>query len=92
MYNSEEAFMLMKIFNKGQVVIPSTIRHGLGIAPGDFVDVALDLQNKKIELRPYRSSGAASIAGSLSKYARHKAFPTRKQAAHILRKGLLHES
>jgi AbrB family looped-hinge helix DNA binding protein len=84
--------MLMKIFNKGQIVIPSKIRHGLGIAPGDFVDVAIDLHNQKIELRPYRQSGAASIAGSLAKYARRKSFPTRKQAAQVLQKGLLHES
>jgi AbrB family looped-hinge helix DNA binding protein len=84
--------MLMKIFNKGQVVIPSKIRQGLGIVPGDYVDVALDLHNKKIELRPYRSSGTVAVAGSLAKYARNKDFPTRKQAVNILRKGLLRES
>jgi AbrB family looped-hinge helix DNA binding protein len=73
-------------------VIPSKIRDGLGISPGDFVDVVVNLQNKKIELRPYRPSGSTSIAGSLAKYARRKSFPTRKQAAHILRKGLIRES
>jgi AbrB family looped-hinge helix DNA binding protein len=84
--------MLMKVFNKGQVVIPSKIRNGLGISPGDFVDVVVNLQNKKIELRPYRPSSSTSIAGSLAKYARRKSFPTRKQVAHILRKGLIRES
>jgi AbrB family looped-hinge helix DNA binding protein len=84
--------MLMKVFNKGQVVIPSAIRNSLGIAPGDFVDVALDLQNQKIELRPQARAGTSSIAGSLAPYARRKLFPTRKQAAIALMKGLLRES
>lgn len=84
--------MLMKVFNKGQVVIPSKIRDGLGISPGDFVDVAVNLQSQKIELRPYRPAGSTSIAGSLAKYARRKSFPTRKQSAQALRKGLIRES
>jgi AbrB family looped-hinge helix DNA binding protein len=85
-------FMLMKIFNKGQVVIPSKIRQDLGIAPGDYVDVAIDLPNQKIELRPYHPAGAASVAGSLAKYARRKSFPTRKQAHEALGRGLFHDS
>jgi|WetSurMetagenome_2_1015567.scaffolds.fasta_scaffold27066_4 AbrB family looped-hinge helix DNA binding protein len=84
--------MLMKVFNKGQVVIPSKIRDGLGISPGDFVDVAVNLQDQKIELRLYRPAGSTSIAGSLAKYGRRKSFPTRKQSANILRKGLIRES
>lgn len=84
--------MLMKIFNKGQVVIPSKIRKGLGIEPGDFVDIAVDLQMRKIELRPHRSSSSASIAGSLSKYAHKKPFPTRRQMEKELRKGFIRES
>jgi AbrB family looped-hinge helix DNA binding protein len=84
--------MLMKVFNKGQVVIPARIRQGLGIVPGDFVEVAVDLHDRKIELRPHQPSGSASLAGSLAKYARHKSSPTRKQASQILLKGLLNES
>jgi AbrB family looped-hinge helix DNA binding protein len=34
--------MLMKVFNKGQVVIPSHIRKDLGIKIGDILDVAVD--------------------------------------------------
>jgi len=83
--------MLMKVFNKGQVVIPSKIRGSLGIAPGDFVDVVVNLQDQKIELRPYRSAGVTSIAGSLAKYGRRKSFPTRKQSAYALRNGLIRE-
>lgn len=84
--------MLMKVFNKGQVVIPSRIRDCLGISPGDFVDVAVNLPDQRIELRPYRHSGSPSIAGSLAKYARRKSFPTRKQSAHALQKGMIRES
>lgn len=84
--------MLMKIFNKGQVVIPARIRKGLGIEPGDFVDVAIDLKMNKIELRPHRPPSSGSIAGSLSKYAHHKPFPSRRQMENELRKGLLRES
>jgi AbrB family looped-hinge helix DNA binding protein len=84
--------MLMKVFNKGQVVIPSKIRGSLGIAPGDFVDVVVNLQNRKIELRPYHPTGATSIAGSLAKYGRRKPFPTQQQSQEALRKGLIRES
>jgi AbrB family looped-hinge helix DNA binding protein len=84
--------MLMKVFNKGQVVIPARIRHGLGIGPGDLVEVEVDLHDRKIELRPHQPTGSASLAGSLAKYAHHKSPPTRKQAAHFLEKGLLNES
>jgi AbrB family looped-hinge helix DNA binding protein len=83
--------MRMKIFNKGQVVIPVGMREGLGIAPGDFVDVAIDLQHRKIELRPSKQTRAVSLAGSLTKYRGGKPFLTRKQAADVLRKGLDHE-
>jgi AbrB family looped-hinge helix DNA binding protein len=84
--------MRMKIFNKGQVVIPSRIRHGLGISPGDYLDVSLDLPNKKIELRPYHCSEADSLAGSLSAFARRKTSPNRKQTHDALKKGLLRDS
>jgi len=80
--------MLMKVFNKGQVVIPSKIRDSLGIVPGDFVDVAVNLKNQRIELRPHHASGSESIAGSLAKYGRRKSFPTRKQSTNAFRKGL----
>ncbi|MBT4087134.1 MAG: AbrB/MazE/SpoVT family DNA-binding domain-containing protein, partial [Deltaproteobacteria bacterium] len=31
--------MLMKVFNKGQIVIPISIRKALGVEPGDMMDV-----------------------------------------------------
>jgi AbrB family looped-hinge helix DNA binding protein len=82
----------MKIFNKGQVVIPAGMRAGLGLSPGDFVDVAVDLKKRKIELRPQPRSDSASLAGSLAKYRSGKPFPTRKQIAEAMRKGFVHES
>lgn len=84
--------MLMKVFNKGQVVIPSEIRRGLGIVPGDFVDMTLDLPHKRIELRPHRLRTSSTIAGSLAKYAQRKPFPTKRQRLTALKKGLSRES
>jgi AbrB family looped-hinge helix DNA binding protein len=84
--------MLMKVFNKGQVVIPSEIRKGLGIVPGDFVEVTFDLPNKKIEMRPHGANNASSIAGAFVKYARRKPFPAKQKMASLLRESLSHGS
>lgn len=84
--------MLMKIFAKGQVVIPVEIRKNLGIEPGDFVEVTLDYSRKKIELSPQIHSASKSIAGSLARYKRRKPFPDKQQMNQILRKGLIHDS
>jgi AbrB family looped-hinge helix DNA binding protein len=84
--------MLMKVFNKGQVVIPSEIRKGLGIVAGDFVEVTLDLPHKRIELRPHKSNSVSSLAGSLAPYAHRKPFPGKQKMASILRESLIHES
>jgi AbrB family looped-hinge helix DNA binding protein len=81
--------MLMKVFSKGQVVIPIEIRKNLGIEPGDLIDVTLDYLNKRIELSPQESSTSASIAGSLARYKRHKQFPDKLSMGRILRKGLI---
>jgi AbrB family looped-hinge helix DNA binding protein len=84
--------MLMKVFSKGQVVIPVEIRHNLGIEPGDFVNVTLDYPNKKIELSPQSTAVATTLAGSLAKYKRRKPFPDKKEMNSALRKGMLYES
>jgi AbrB family looped-hinge helix DNA binding protein len=81
--------MLMKVFSKGQVVIPIEIRKNLGIEPGDLIDVTLDYSHKRIELSPKQSSTSASIAGSLARYKHHKPFPNKLSMSRILRKGLI---
>jgi hypothetical protein len=53
---------------------------------------AMNRQDQKIKLRPYRSAASASIAGSLAKYGCRKSFPKRKQTAQVLRKGFIRES
>jgi AbrB family looped-hinge helix DNA binding protein len=84
--------MLMKVFSKGQVVIPIEIRKNLGIEPGDLIDVTLDYPHKRIELSPKQSSTSASIAGSLARYKRRRPFPDKHKLGRILQKGLLNES
>jgi AbrB family looped-hinge helix DNA binding protein len=84
--------MLMKVFNKGQVVIPSEIRKELGILPGDFVEVTLDLVHQKIELSPRYASNSSPIAGALAKYAHRKPFPAKQKMAALLRESLIHGS
>jgi AbrB family looped-hinge helix DNA binding protein len=80
--------MVMKMFNKGQVVIPAAIREDLGIAPGDLLDVTVDAQRRCVRLTPHAGSRTRTMAGSLSKYASRKSFPTRRQAHDALQQGL----
>ena len=81
----------MKVFSKGQVVIPAEIRHNLGIEPGDFINVELDYDNKKIELSPQSEKKSLTLAGSLMKYKKSKPFPDKIQMSHALRMGLVHD-
>ena len=56
--------MLMKVYNKGQVVIPSVIRKRLGISVGDMLDFHINEKNKTLEIiKPHNK--AVKIAGSL---------------------------
>lgn len=80
--------MKMKVFDKGQIVIPAKIRRTLGISPGDQVIVALDRERKSIEVRKPEPHEARALAGSLAKYAIGKRLPTRSEMSDSLRKGL----
>ena len=82
----------MKVFSKGQVVIPVEIRKNLGIEPGDLVSVTLDYSKRRIELSPQEVKTSKSIAGSLSRYKHRKPFPDKQHLNRILRMGLIHES
>jgi len=87
MYNERDA-MLMKVHNKGQVVIPAHIRKQLGIDIGDLLEVEVMPEEGKIELRRPVQGMAQKLAGSLKKYARGKDFPSDRQVAEALRRGL----
>ena len=80
--------MLMKVFNKGQVVIPAEIRKGLGISIGDMLDVVMDAKRRSIQLWPRSYSKTRSLAGSLSSYSKHKKFPGKRRMAEALAKGI----
>lgn len=80
--------MLMKVHNKGQIVIPAHIRRQLGIDIGDELEVEVIVEEGKIELRRPTESKSGSLAGSLKKYARDRSFPSKEQATEALRKGL----
>lgn len=79
--------MLMKVFNKGQVVIPGDIRKAFGIHIGEMLDVEINEKKKCIELKKpvYH---AEKLAGSLSKYAKGKAFPSKEDMRKALAKGM----
>lgn len=81
--------MLMKVHNKGQVVIPAHVRKQLGIDVGDVLEVEVVPDEGKIELRRPVQGKAASLAGSLKQYARGKRFPSERQIAEALRRGLM---
>ena len=81
--------MLMKVFNKGQVVIPAEIRRSLGIHIGEMLNVTVDEQKHTLEFKKpvYH---AENLAGSLAGYIA-KPFPTNKQMHDSLAKGMGHE-
>ena len=83
--------MLMKLFNKGQVVIPSHIRKDLGIEIGDVLDVAVDKKAKRISLQKSDELVSDKLAGSFSKYSRRRKFPTKKERRNALSEGLMRE-
>lgn len=83
--------MLMKVFNKGQVVIPSYIRHLLGIRIGSMVDIEVDLPRKTLKLKKPSHLKSETLAGSLSAY-REKSrapFPSRQEMHEIFAEGLM---
>lgn len=80
--------MLMKVHNKGQVVIPAEVRKQLGIDVGDVLEVEVMPDEGKIELRRPAQGKAQSLAGSLKQYARGKRFPSDGQIEAALRREL----
>ena len=83
--------MLMKVHNKGQVVIPAEIRRQLGISLGDLLEVELIPEEGRIELRRTSGGTAADLAGSLAQYGSGRPFPTRDVMSEALRQGLLED-
>jgi len=80
--------MIMKVFNKGQVVIPAALRRALGIAIGDMLDVKVDKEHHALELRKVETFESEALAGSLSRYARRKKAPSRSDMHKALKRGL----
>ncbi len=83
--------MRMKVFNKGQVVIPAEIRKALGIKPGDSIEVNFDLERRLIQLRKPDKNESRVLAGSLAAYAKGKQFPSRSEMQEALKQGMINE-
>lgn len=83
--------MIMKVFAKGQVVIPAHIRKRLGIGIGEHIEVSLNEPRGIIELSRVRSHEAQALAGSLAGYRRKKSFPDRKAMQEAMAKSLAHD-
>lgn len=79
--------MLMKVFNKGQVVIPGDIRKSFGIHIGEMLNVEFNEKKKCIELSK-AVYHAKELAGSLSEYAKAKPFPSNEDISESLTKGM----
>ena len=84
--------MLMKVFNKGQVVIPAAIRKEFGIEIGDMLDVVADRKEKCVKLKRTEEMKSEKLAGSLSRYNRRKRFPSRKEIKKALAEGIAREN
>ena len=80
--------MSMKVFSKGQVVIPVEIRRALGIVKGDRLEVEINREKGCIELHKPEERASEALAGALSAYADRKPFPTREKMQEALREGL----
>ncbi len=84
--------MLMKVFNKGQVVIPVAIRKEFGIEIGDMLDVVADRNKKCVTLKRVGEMKSKKLAGSLSRYNRRKRFPSRQEMKKALAEGIAREN
>ena len=84
--------MLMKVFNKGQVVIPAAIRKEFGIEIGDMLDVVADRKEKCVKLRRPEEMQSKKLAGALSRYNRRKRFPSRQEMKRALAEGIAREN
>ena len=88
--------MLMKVHNKGQVVIPSVVRRALGIRIGDRVEVQFDIKGKALKIANPASARSKALFWSLAgRFAgprtRKTPFPTPKKMQEALIQGLLEE-
>ena len=83
--------MIMKVFQKGQVVIPAAMRKALGIQVGEGLVVRLNVERKRIELSKPAAHEAAALAGSLLQYRGKRSLLTREAMARALAQGLGHE-
>ena len=81
--------MQMKVFNKGQIVIPADVRRLLGIEIGDKLEVEVDRERRLIELHKPARNQSSKLAGAFAEFARGKTFPSRKQMSNALSEGLL---
>lgn len=82
--------MLVKVFNKGQIVIPSLLRKAFGIKIGEKVNLVVEKDGIKIV--PVRKKvDAKDLAGVFHKYAKGKKIPTEKEIEDITEKELARE-
>ncbi|MFZ2654853.1 MAG: AbrB/MazE/SpoVT family DNA-binding domain-containing protein [Victivallales bacterium] len=82
--------MLMKVFNKGQVVIPIDVRKALNIHLGEMLDIRIDQKRQCIELKK-QYNNISKLAGSLSSYASKKEFPDKARMRKLFAEGLAGE-
>jgi AbrB family looped-hinge helix DNA binding protein len=79
----------MKVFQKGQVVIPVSLRKKYHIEVGDHVDVVEAPEG--ILLKPVRQKGSAAMSdelfGLFAKYAQNKGRLTKRQINQATEKG-----
>ena len=83
--------MLMKVFSKGQVVVPAEVRRQMDLHAGDMVDVEFNPETKCVEMRKAENR-SGRLAGSLASYAAEREFPTRDQMHDAFAKGMSREA
>jgi AbrB family looped-hinge helix DNA binding protein len=76
----------MKVFNKGQVVIPAGLRKKYNIDIGSFVEVMPE--DKGIKIVPIkRGKLTDKLFGAFAKYKEQKLEPTEKEIERITEEG-----
>ena len=82
--------MVMKIFNKGQIVIPATLRRELGVGIGDYLEVEFDRNKRSLTLSPRAGNTVNGLGGSLSIFAKARS-PSKRRSLKALKDGLTRE-
>jgi len=81
MHENVKSTRKMKVFPKGQVIIPVSLRRKYNINVGDqieFINIPDGILLKPAKLKPNHRSLTDELSGMLNSYAKESEFPNKK--------------